>query len=488
MTLMGGYRLLRSSGVVIGIILLHLFAFSSLVSSDELLFVVGETGAIQVNPSLEVKGSPGLKPERTSLCERIRINGLQRFKHMDKYAHSLKLILNSSTAGKASNFDVCFHRNLSRAIGMCPPSRWEKVSKGSWVQTMSPFDHKVLDVRSISSAKVTLELSAVEEFSMYRIVFLILGAVLLALASTLSQSLAFYYSSAMAVGIMLVVLLVLFQGMKLLPTGRSSFALFIYSSLLGLGGFLLRYVPGLFQSLLTEMGIDEDMYTPVAIFAGVFLSLAGAFFGFWTVRKLVLTEDGSIDMSTSVFVSWSIRIIAAVLILQSSVDPLLAGGALISVIIISSSLKKISRLKFILRLYEIPLNLLIGIWDAIRSAEVPTIPGYLHDFMQKNPDASEMGNRVTFASPSGGISGMRRLPPSESDTFPSSFHKTPERSKLTKEEWKKLTEESTTKAVKELVSSPGFSIWAAANADRINVTPRKESGTTNRPRKWLHWS
>lgn len=124
------------------------------------------------------------------------------------------------------------------------------------------------------------------------------------------------------------------------------------------------------------------MVLQVAIFAGVFLSLAGAFFGFWTVRKLVLTEDGSIDMSTSVFVSWSIRIIAAVLILQviftvsiklyvfflnqtenhpltiiiscfqSSVDPLLAGGALISVIIISSSLKKISRLKFILRLYE----------------------------------------------------------------------------------------------------------------------------------------
>ncbi|KAL0863202.1 hypothetical protein Bca101_042320 [Brassica carinata] len=478
---MGGYHLLRSSGVVIGIILLHLFAFYSLVSSDELLFVVGETRAVQVNPSLEVKGSPGLKPERTSLCERIRINGLRRLKHVDKYAHSLKLILNASTAGKASNFDVCFHRNLSRAIGMCPPSRWEKVSKGSWVQTMSPFDHKVLDVRSISSAKVNLELSAVEEFSMYRIVFLILGAVLLASASMLSQSLAFYYSSAMAVGIMLVVLLVLFQGMKLLPTGRSSSALFIYSTLLGLGGFLLRYIPGLFQSLLTEMGIDEDMYTPVAIFAGVFLSLAGAFFGFWTVRKLVLTEDGSIDMSTSLFVAWSIRIIAAVLILQSSVDPLLAGGALISVILISSSLKKITRLK-------IPLNLLLGIWEAIRSAEVPTVPGFLHDFMQKSPDASEFGNRVTFASSSGGISGMRQSPPSESDTFPSSFHKTPERSKLSKEEWKKLTKDSTTKAVKELVSSPGFSSWAAANADRINVTPRKESSSSNRSRKWLHWS
>lgn len=206
------------------------------------------------------------------------------------------------------------------------------------------------------------------------------------------------------------------------------------------------------------------------------------------MRKLVLTEDGSIDMSTSLFVSWSIRIIAAVLILQSSVDPLLAGGALISVILISASLKKISRLKFILRLYEIPLNLLIGIWEAIRYAEVPTIPGYLHDFVQKSHDASEFHNRVTFASPSGGISGMRQSPPSESDTFPSSFHKTPERSKLSKEEWKKLTEESTTKAVRELVSSPGFSSWAAANADRINVTPRKESGSTNRPRKWLRWS
>ncbi|CAH8364054.1 unnamed protein product [Eruca vesicaria subsp. sativa] len=485
---MGGYRLLRSSGVVIGIILLHLFTFYSLVSSDELLFVVGENKAIQVSPSLEVKGSPGLKPERISLCERIRINGLKRLKHMDMYAHSLKLVLNASTSGKASNFDVCFHRNVSRAIGMCPTSRWEKATKGSWVQTMSPFDYKVLDVRSVSSNKVNLELSAVQEFSMYRIVFLILGAVLLASASTLSQSLAFYYSSAMAVGVMLVVLLVLFQGMKLLPTGRSSFALFMYSTLLGIGGFLLRYIPGVFQSLLTEMGIDEDMYTPVAIFAGVFLSLAGAFFGFWTVRKLVLTEDGSIDVSTSLFVSWSIRIVAAVLILQSSVDPLLAVGALISVILISSSLKKITRLKFILRLFEIPLNLLIGIWEAVRSAELPTIPGYLHDFMQKSPDASEFGNRVTFASSSGGKSGMRQSPPSESDTFPSSFHKTPERSKLSKEEWKKLTKDSTTKAVKELVSSPGFSIWAAANADRINVTPRKEAGSTNRPRKWLPWS
>lgn len=80
---------------------------------------VGETRAVQVNPNLEVKGSPGLKPERTSLCERIHINGLRRFKHMGKYAHSLKLILKASTAGKASNFDVCFHRSDFFTCGYC---------------------------------------------------------------------------------------------------------------------------------------------------------------------------------------------------------------------------------------------------------------------------------------------------------------------------------------------------------------------------------
>ncbi|XP_010444620.1 PREDICTED: uncharacterized protein LOC104727260 [Camelina sativa] len=483
---MGG---LRNSGVVIGIILLHLFAFASLVSSDELQFVVGETRELQVIPSLEVKGSPGLKPDRTTLCERIHIHGIRRFKHIDKYAHSLKLVVNVSTSGRTSNFDVCFHRNLSREIGMCPQSRWVKASKGSWVQTMSPFDLKILDVRVASSNKVTLEVFAVEELYMHRLVFLIVGAVFLASASTLSQSLVFYYGSAMAVGIILVVLLVLFQGMKLLPTGRSSFALFIYSSLLGLGGFLLRYVPGLFQTLLTEMGINEEMYTPVAIFVGAFLSLGGAFFGFWTVRKLVLTEDGSIDVSTSLFVSWSIRIMAAVLILQSSVDPLLSGGALICVIIMSSTLKKITKLKFVLlRIFLIPLDLLIGIWEAIRDADIPSLPGYLHDFTQKSPDASEFRNGVNYASPSGGTNnGMRESPPSEADTFPSSFHRTPERSKLTKEEWKKLTKDSTTKAVQELVSSPDFGKWAAANADRINITPRKDSRRRDRPRKWLGW-
>ena len=38
--------------------------------------------------------------------------------------------------------------------------------------------------------------------------------------------------------------------------------------------------------------------------------------GFWAVRKLVLAEDGTIDIATSVFVAWAIRILAVMMILQ----------------------------------------------------------------------------------------------------------------------------------------------------------------------------
>lgn len=40
--------------------------------------------------------------------------------------------------------------------------------------------------------------------------------------------------------------------------------------------------------------------------------------GFWAVRKLVLTEDGEVDIGVSHFVAWSIRIVAGIMILQVS--------------------------------------------------------------------------------------------------------------------------------------------------------------------------
>jgi hypothetical protein len=56
----------------------------------------------------------------------------------------------------------------------------------------------------------------------------------------------------------------------------------------------------------------------LAVFLLAFVALTGAWMGFWVVRKLVLTEEGSVDISTSHFVAWSIRLLAAVMILQVS--------------------------------------------------------------------------------------------------------------------------------------------------------------------------
>ncbi|KAJ6907001.1 hypothetical protein NC651_017621 [Populus alba x Populus x berolinensis] len=318
--------------------------------------VVGEgSSKVQISPSLKVENSPGTKPGTWVLCERVDVHGFPRLKNLNKFFHSLMLkIPPSNSTLRRPKVEVCFHRNASRAIGMCPQGEWEKVDKDvSWVRAMSPYAHKFLDIRMDGSSSETLELSLEEGFFLYRVIFLILGVVMLSIASSLSKSLVFYYSSAMAIGIILVILVVLFQGMKLLPTGRkSSLAIFIYSSLVGLGTFLLRYLPGLLHSILMEMGISEDMYYPLAIFLLAFIAFSGAWMGFWAVRSFVLTEDGSVDISTSHFVAWSIRVLAVVLIIQSSLDPLLAAEALICGIIVSSILRRIFRWRFLRQMYK----------------------------------------------------------------------------------------------------------------------------------------
>lgn len=49
------------------------------------------------------------------------------------------------------------------------------------------------------------------EFSYSRIIFLISGTALMTIAWALSQSLIFYYGSAMALGVLLVILMILYQ-------------------------------------------------------------------------------------------------------------------------------------------------------------------------------------------------------------------------------------------------------------------------------------
>ncbi|CAI8589000.1 unnamed protein product [Vicia faba] len=452
------------------------------------LFIVQNT-SLQLSRGFPVGNSPGSKPGATVIVERVHLHGRSRFKNLGKYAHSVKVkLLPASSNVRVPNIEVCFHRNASLAMGMCPQGQWEKVAKGSWVRSMSPFDHKLLDIRTVGSTLENFEVSAEEEFFAYRIILLILGVTLMSLASFLSQSLAFYYSSAMAIGIILVILIILYQGMKLLPTGRkSSFAIFLYSSAIGLGTFLLRYIPGLVCSILSELGIDEDMYNPLAIFLLTFVAIAGAWLGFWVVKKLVLTEEGSVDLSTALFVAWAIRILAAITILQSSMDPLLGTSALICGSLVPS-LKKMLRLRFIRRL---PRRLFKSPKKNRRPHVYNLSPfddeddehyDNIKDSTLNRPQRKSSPITPFKSSERGFNRSLPRTPTKE--LYPSIIHTTPERRKYSAAEWDEFTKKSTEKALEELVQSPDFGKWLSTNADRISVTPN--SGT-DRPRRWL-WS
>ncbi|WCJ31438.1 hypothetical protein M5689_012933 [Euphorbia peplus] len=462
------------SMLMLWMILLLAFSVSSMdvSSSHERSLVVGESTKLLLSPSFRVVDSPGTKPGSSLLCQRVHVRGLSRFTNLKKFSHSLKLTLNTSTVPKVA---VCFHRNASLAIGMCSQGKWEKVDNNLWVQAMSPFDHKILDIRAPASLSQTLQLSVEEEFFLYRVIFLVIGIVFLSVASTWSKSLAFYYTSSMAIGIILVILVVLFQGMKLLPTGRSnSIAIFMYSSLIGIGSFLLRYVPRLLYSVLEELGISKDMYYPLGILLLGFVVLVGAWMGFWVAKKLVLTEDGSVDTSTSIFVAWSIRILAVFFILQSSLDPLLALEALILGIMLSVISKKVFRLKLWRRLLK---RFVRSIKNIQMESDFPNASVFLnsHDeYVLRAPT-----RRATLASSSSSLK--------ESDIFPSAFHATPERRKISKEALEKFTRDSTEKALKELVNSPDFGKWASANVERISVAPKATNSSSKPRRKWLLW-
>ncbi|KAL3376359.1 hypothetical protein AABB24_002999 [Solanum stoloniferum] len=461
---------------VFALLLWLLVTLTSIARADELSLVVSQSTTLQISPGIVVENSPGSKPGTKVICERVQIHGLSRLKSLRKYAHSVKVNVSYlNPSGRPPNAEVCFHRNQSLAIGMCPPGEWMKLTKGSWVRSMSPFEHRFLDIRMTGSSKDTFQVSLHEDFYLYRVVFLVLGILLLALASFLSKSLVFFYGGAMAVGVLLVILMVLFQGMKLLPTGRkSSLAIFLYSSIVGVGSFILSYVPQLLRSILREIGVGEDMYNPLAIFLLLFLVIAGAWLGFWVVHKLVLAEDGSIDTGVSQFVAWSIRFLASALILQSSVDPLLCAEACICGVLISSILRRLCRPKYVLRFFKNLSQIDTSyLWE---SQDLYTSP-------IKGPYDSRTYLNDTISP---GFPLKPRSLLSEKDTFYSTFHNTPERKKLSKDEWDKITKDTTKKAMEELVSSPDFSKWAVSHADRITLAPKKET-TARRQRRWYQW-
>ncbi|XP_027349291.1 uncharacterized protein LOC113860926 isoform X1 [Abrus precatorius] len=401
--------------------------------------------------------SQGVKD--TLRCERIRVSGISRLK-LGSYANSFHITLAPSVSIPErlhNKIQVCFHRNNTLGWCQCQKDEWRSVQKGIWSSVMSPYETRYVDVRINGEILDSVTVALEEDFQKWRLICLALGSLLLLVAPIISSWVPFYYSSSMAIGIFLVIIILLFQGMKLLPTGRKNiFYLTIYGSVLGAGSFILHQFSLIVNSILQSFGLNEEMHNPVAIFVLLGIILGGAALGYWIVRRFVISkEDGSVDAGVAQFVKWAMRIVGTAFILQSTLDPPLAIGALVSC---GAVCKLISSIKWLHGWYEASGNDNYSLqWvrgtrgraeflsKSTPKGKVRNSPG---EKIWNSPKRSAWSDSPVrgVVSPSSGISPQSSGTQIGQDYY-SIFHKTSNRKKFTKKEWDEFTRESTKQAL-----------------------------------------
>ncbi|KAK7336296.1 hypothetical protein VNO77_16832 [Canavalia gladiata] len=439
-----------------------------------------ERPALDVFPPLLSghSSSQGVK-EDTLRCERVQVSGISRLK-LRSYANTFHVTLAPSVSIPErlhNKIQVCFHRNNTLGWCQCEKDEWRSLQKGIWSAVMSPYETRYIDVRVSGDIPGSVTVALEEVFQKWRLVCLAVGLILILLAPIISSWVPFYYSSSMAIGIFLVVIILLFQGMKLLPTGRKNiFYLTIYGSVVGAGSFLLHQFSLFVNSILQSFGMNEEMHNPVAVFVLLGIILAGAALGYWIVRRFVISkEDGGVDAGVAQFVKWAMRIIGTTFILQSTLDPPLAIGALVSC---GAVCKLISLIKW-----------LHG-WSGNDNCSLQWVRGTRGqvEFLSKSSPKGKVWNSPTrsawsnspvrgVVSPSFGVSPQSSGTQTGQDYY-STFHKTRNRRKFTKKEWDDFTRESTKQALAEWAASPEFTDWIIEHADRIKLLPSESSDET----------
>ncbi|KAF6134219.1 hypothetical protein GIB67_010018 [Kingdonia uniflora] len=416
------------------------------------------------------------------LCERVRVAGVSRWQ-IKSYANSIRITLTPSVAIPEkfhSKITVCFHGNASLGLCQCAADEWKTIQNGQWICNKSPYVDKYVDVKLMDGVSGSLTVSIEEDFQQWRIYFLALGFVLLLLAPVVSNCVPFYYGSSMTMGVLVVVLIILFQGMKLIPTGRRSvFYITIYGSLLGIGSFILNYVTMLVNSILLEFGLSDDMHNPVYILVVVGIVISGAALGYWFVRKFVISENGSVEKGIAQFVKWAMRIVAMTCIYQSTPDFPLAVAALASCWGIYS-LTTFFKWRWIKSTY--PSNPSSGkLW--LQKNKHTSATHKRTEFLSRSPKtasgrASSSATKLYDSSPSpskGFI--LRTQNKSATPEYYSSYHKLLNR-KRSKRQWNELTEECTKQAMAEWAASPEVSNWIIENAQRIQLLPEENSDSS----------
>ncbi|XP_074282463.1 uncharacterized protein LOC141606982 [Silene latifolia] len=464
---------------------IHLISLTLLLSTTVFCFGLDSSShSIDLeNPHLTVKPKPlrsySSKEDKDVItCERVHVVPRSRLK-LEAYASAIRLTVAPSVVIPEklhSRIQICLHRNASLGMCQCEKDAWKSVHKGLWGSFVSPYEDRYIDVKFVGDLAGSVTVSAEEEFQRWRLICLALGVMLLFAAPVVSNWVPFYYSSSMAIGILLVVIILLFQGMKLLPTGRKSFFyLTIYGSLVGAGSFVLHHFSVLVNSILVNFGLSEEMHNPVSVLLVVFIGLTGAALGYWIVRRYVISDDGSVDVGIAQFVKWAMRIIASTFALQSSADTLYAWATMALCWVICSSL---TRLKWQDS----------GGWSSRWRRGGKIVPRHQRaEFLRRSSKASPQGKSLKspnsaqrkvlkspnsapswWGSPVKGLTSPSTGRVNLQKAFYSTFHGMPKR-KMSKKEWEEFTQESTREAMVGLTSSPEFTEWIIENADRIQI-------------------
>lgn len=414
------------------------------------------------NPVIDVIPAPIHGPsegfEDVLYCGRVPVSGISRLK-LQHYASVYRVTLVPSVLIPKqwqNKIQVCFHRNSSLGLCQCERDDWRSLQNGLWSSTMAPYVQKYVDVKfdDTVTGSVTVSLDEVQQG--WRYILLAVGFALLFLAPIVSEWVPFYYTSSMAIGVLAVVLILLYQARKLLPTGRrNAFYLGIMSSVLGAGSFVVRNLSALLNSFLQNFGISKEVQNPVYVFVVLGIIFLGAGLGYWLVRRYVISEDGEVDVGVAQFIKWSIRIVAVTCIFLSTNDTPLAMVAVGSCLALYHVITKVKRRSDQAESYSGSLG-----QAEFLSRISPSRSPWNGAFAWSN---SPIKSKVSPLTNSGSTGSQR-------DVY-STFHKTPNRKKFSKKEWEEFTEESTRRSVAELASSPEFTDWVINNADRIKLLP-----------------
>lgn len=461
-----------------------------------------EKPVLDVSPSPLSGNSAAHGVKNTLRCERVQVSGITRLK-LWSYANSFHITLAPSVAipdRLHNKIQVCFHRNNTLGWCQCEKDEWKGVQKGIWSAIMSPYETRYVDVRIDGEVSGSVTVALEEDFQKWRLICLAVGLIMLLLAPIISSWVPFYYSSSMAIGIFLVIIIILFQGMKLLPTGRKNMLyLTIYGSVLGVGSFLLHQFSMIINSVLQSFGMSDEMHNPVALFVLLGIMLAGAALGYWIVRRFVISkEDGSVDAGVALFVKWAMRVIGSTFIFQSTLDTPLAIGAWVSCGIVCKLISSINGWYEASGNDDYSLHWMGGTRGRAEFLRKSTPKGKTWNSPKGKLWSSPKGNlwnspkRLAWVdspvrgvvSPSSGFSPASSGPlpassgPQVDQDFYSTFHNTRNRKKFTKKEWDEFTRESTKQALADWASSPEFTEWIVEHADRIKLLPSESSDET----------